>query len=62
VPFQVAVERGQAKEERKRRWEVKRWPRGPRLDVVGEAERAVRAAVVQKRRKAEVPRRVEVVT
>jgi hypothetical protein len=60
VPSQTEAERGLAKKEWKRRWEARSWPRGPRLDVAGEAERAVKAAIVQKRRKAEVPHRVEV--
>lgn len=60
MPFKTEVERGLAREERKRRWEARPWPWEPRLDVAREAERAVKAAIVQKRRKAEVPRRVEV--
>jgi hypothetical protein len=60
VPPQAAAERGLAREERKRRWEARRWPRGPRLDIVGEADRAVKAAIGQKRRRAEVPLRVDV--
>jgi hypothetical protein len=60
VPSQVVAERGLAKEERKRRWEARRWPRGPRLDIVGGTDRAVRAAIGQKRRQAELPFRVDV--
>jgi hypothetical protein len=60
VPFQALAERGLATEARKRQWEDRCWPRGPRLDIVGEADRVVRAAIGQKRRRAEVPLRVDV--
>lgn len=35
-----------------------RWPRGPRLDIKGEAKRAVLAALGQRRRKVPAPQRV----
>lgn len=60
MPPQARAERGLAKMERMQRWERRRWPRGPQLDIVREAEAAIREAAGRPRRKAEVPSRVEV--
>lgn len=56
---QAGAERGLARRDRILKWERRRWPRGPKLDIVREAEEAVKAAAGQPRRKAEVPGRVE---